>query len=90
MKGFRDFIPLWGLLDSSSSALRGNPPNEHGLARIDIGLDKLVHICCGELCGVGPVVGWINGAGCASQDAAEKQAEGCHPLLGQKPKATER
>jgi len=36
VKLLRDFIPAWGLLDSSSSALRGNPPNEHGLAGIDI------------------------------------------------------
>jgi hypothetical protein len=78
---FADFVPGRGLLDSSASALRSNPPNEHCLSCIDVCLDKLIRICCGEFRGVFPMVVWVDpGVNGACQDSANKEAESRHRL----------
>jgi len=79
LKVFADFVPGRGLLDSSASALRGNPSNEHCLSCIDVCFDKLVRICCGEFRGVLPMVVWVDpGIDHACQRRAKKKAEGRH------------
>ncbi len=53
-------IPGRRLFTSSPSSLTGDPTNEHGPIGIDVRLNDGIEIFRGELCGMLPMVRWID------------------------------